>query len=176
MAKRHGRARRRRAFNLRRVRVATGFAIGALAAVDVISGAITASTTDPLRVMSVDLTYNWSDVGAAIDDGMEFGLSHSDYTSAEIEECLEQSGSIDLGSKIAQEQANRLVRSVGVMSGNITAGGGLTFNEGRRKKVKLNWRLSSGDTLNLWARNGSGAVWTTGSAIVVQGDLWVKDV
>ncbi len=173
---RHGKGRRKRPFNLRRVRVANGFAVGALAALDVASAAITASTTDPLRIVSAQLTYKLTDQGAQIDDGQEFGLSHSDYTSAEIEECLEQSGSIDLGSKIAQEQANRLVRSIGTMIGNPVAGGQLHFNDGRPMKTKLNWRLSSGDTLNLWIRNASDTVWTTGANLVVQGDLWVRDV
>lgn len=171
------RARRKRAFNLRRVRVSATVATGALAAADVIVAAVTAAVTDPLRIMSVNLTYNWAAIAALADDGLEFGLSHSDYSAAEVEECLEQSGSIDLGSKIAQEQANRLVRSIGLISGSVTTiNGGLMFNDGRQLKTKLNWRMSSGDTLNLWIRNGSGVIWTTGGAVVCQGDMWVKDV
>ncbi len=173
---RHGRGRRKRSFNLRRVRVAQGVAPGALASQDVLVGAITAATTDPIRIISADLTWNWSDIGAAIDDGASVGYSHSDYSAAEVEECLEQSGSIDLGSKIAQEQANRLVRTVGVFSGGIASASGLNLNDGKPIKTKLNWRLSSGDTLNIWIWNGSGVVWTTGSAVVVQGSLWIKDV
>ncbi len=175
MAKNHGRGRRRRPFNLRKVRVAAGFGTGALAALDVSVAAITTAATDPYRLMSVDLTYKIVDLGAATDDGQEFGLAHSDYSDTEIEQCLESQGSIDLGDKIAQEQANRLVRSIGQMTGSPVAGGGLDFNDGRPKKTKLNWLMSTGDTLNLWIRNGSGAAWTTGSAIVTQGNMWIKD-
>ncbi len=169
------RRRSRRSFNLRRVRVASGVAIGALAALDVTNGPITSAGTDPYRIISVDLSYNIVDLGNQIDDGQEFGLAHSDYTAAEIEECLESAGSIDLGNKVAQEQANRLVRIVGMMPGLGATAGGLTFNEGRPQKTKLNWKMSTGDTLNIWIRNGSGVVWTTGAAIVVQGNMWVKD-
>ncbi len=175
MPGRYPKRRARRSFNLREVRVATSLSIGALAAGDVIVGAITAAATDPIRIVSSKLTWAVTDIAAATDDGQEVGYCHSDYSSAEVEECLEQSGSIDLGSKIAQEQANRLVRTVGRMPGIAALNASLTLEEGSPIKTKLNWRLSSGDTLNLWIRNSSNAVWTTGSGITVQGSLWVKD-
>ncbi len=172
--RRHGR-RRRRPFNLRRVRVASQLSIGALASLDVVTAATTSTVQDPLRIISVDFAYKLVDLGATADDGQEFGLSHSDYTAAEIEECLEVSGSIDLGNKIALEQANRLVRTIGVMVGAPGTGAGLSFNDGKPMKTKLNWLMSTGDTLNIWIRNGSGVVYTTGADLVVFGDLWVKD-
>ncbi len=172
---RHGKGRARRSFNLRRVRVATGIAAGALAPLDVAVSNLTNVGTDPYRIMSVDFSYALSDLGAASDDGQEFGLAHSDYTAAEIEECIEQASSIDLGNKIAQEHAHRLVRVIGQMGGAHVAGGGLDFNDGRRVKTKLNWRMSTGDSLNLWIRNSSGSVWTTGAFIDVVGDMWIKD-
>ncbi len=175
MAKNHGRGRRRRSFNLRRVRVASGFAVGALAALDLIAGAIIPVATDPYRLMSTDLTYKITDLGSASDDGQEFGLAHSDYSDAEIEECLESQASIDLGDKVAQEQANRLVRSIGTFTGDGLSGGDKNVNDGLPIKTKLNWHMSTGDALRLWIRNGSGVIWTTGSAIVAQGKIWVKD-
>ncbi len=174
MAKNHGRRRRR--FNLRKVRVAQGFGVGALAALDVVSGAITDAATDPYRLVTADLAYKLVDLGAAIDDGQEFGLAHSDYTAAEIEECLEAQTSIDLGNKLAQEQANRLVRTVGVLTGDAIASGGKFFMDGQPVKVKLNWRMSSGDTLNLWIRNASSIIWSSGAAMTALGNLWIKDV
>ncbi len=175
MARKRRSRPRRRSFNLRRVRVASGFGIVAVASLDVQSTGITSVGTDPYRIMSVDLTYKITDLGSASDDGQEFGLSHSDYTSAEIEECLESQSSIDLGDKIAQEQSNRLVRSIGTMTGDGLSGGDKNFNGGRPMKTKLNWQMSTGDNLHLWVRNGSGVIWTTGAAIVVQGNMWIKD-
>ncbi len=175
MAKRRGTPRRKRAFNLRRVRIASSPAIGALATEDLTVVAISSAVTDPLRVISFNATYMWVDSNAEIDGGLEFGLAHSDYDAAEIEECLEVAASMDLGDKIAQEQANRLVRRIGVIRGARVSAGEDVFNDGRPVKTKLNWMLSSGDTLNVWIRNGSGVVWTTGSSLAVLGDLWVKD-
>ncbi len=167
---------KRRRFNLRRVRVTTSPAVGALAADDVTSVAITAAVADKLRIMSLDATYSWSDIQQITDDGLTFGVAHSDYSAAEVEECLEANGSIDLGDKIAQEQANRLVRTIGTFSGLATAaGGGITFNDGKPVKTRLNWLLSEGDTLNMWFRNGSSLVYVTGSSVLVDGSLWVKD-
>ncbi len=175
MAK-HGRARRKRAFNLRRVRIAAGVVVGSLTAGDVISQTLTNVATDPMRIMSADLLYQLTDLGAVSDDGYEFGLAHSDYSATEIEECLEAAGSIDQGNKLDAEHANRLVRSIGVIFTSAIVGAGGTFNDGKPVKTKLNWRLSSGDTLVGWVRNSTGTVYTTGSVLTVLGNLWVKDI
>ncbi len=166
----------KRKFNLRKVRVAAAVTMGAVAALDVVAGAIHPAPVNPLRAVSLKASYTWSGVAAASDDGMEFGIAHSDYSAAEIEECLEASAAIDQGDKIAQERSNRLVRTIGMMSGSGPATDGQrSFNDGRPVKVKLNWLIGIGDNLVAWARNGSGVVWVTGSELLVQGDLWVKD-
>ncbi len=165
----------RRKFNLRRVRVNSFITVGALASGDVTEGSITASVSNPLRIMSANLTYALTDLGAAIDDGQEFGLSHGDYTAAEVEEALEASAGINLNDKIGNEQANRLVRVIGTLVGDPVADGSKTFNDGRPKKTKLNWYIGIGQTLALWIRNSSDTVWTTGAGLSVTGDLWVKD-
>ncbi len=175
MAKNHGRARRRRAFNLRKVRVAAALTIGNLAANDVISAVLTVGATDPYRLMSVNFTYNIINLGSGNDDGQEFGLAHSDYTAAEIEECLESQTAIDRGDKIALEQSNRLVRTIGTFVGTPVANAGRSFNDGRMMKTKLNWYMATGDQLALWVRNGSGTVYTTGAGLSVIGNIWLKD-
>ncbi len=168
-------SRRRRSFNLRKVRVAETIGITALAAGDVITGFLTNAGTDPFRIMSVDCSYSVVNLGDQIDDGQEFGVAHSDYTAAEVEECLEAQAAIDLGDKVAQEQSNRLVRSIGRMSGLGATGGGRVFADGRPVKTKLNWYMATGDQLNAWVRNGSGIVYTTGAALSAQGHVWIKD-
>ena len=175
MAK-HGRRRgSRRKFNLRRVRVATSITVGALAAKDVVSSNVIGVSVSSYRLISVDFNYGLSDLGATSDDGQEFGLAHSDYSSAEIEEALEASAGIDAGDKIANERANRLVRSVGIMVGAPGTGAGLNFNDGNPKKTRLNWFMAPGDTLALWIRNSSGTVYTTGATIDIIGSMWIKD-
>ncbi len=167
---------RKRRFNLRKVKVASAVAAGALAAGDVISTAVTNDADNTLRFISLDCSYSWSNIGAIIDDAATFGVAHSDYTAAEVEECLEAATSMDIGDKVAQEQANRLVREIGTISGFVgTAAAGASFNDGKKFKTRLNWLMAIGDTLNLWIRNSSGTVWTTGSSLTINGELWVKD-
>ncbi len=172
---RNYRRRGRRKFNLRRVRVASATPAGALASNDVTSAAITGVSTDLLRIVSVDFSYGLSDLGATSDDGQEFGLAHSDYTPAEIEACLEETGQMNPGDLLAREVGNRLVRTIGQMVGAPGTGAGLNFNNGMRVKTRLNWLLSTGDALSLWIRNSSGTVWTTGASIDTIGDMWVRD-
>ncbi len=176
MAKKPTRRSRKRAFHLRKVKIASEFAIGALAALDVITGAMTNVVADKLRLISVNLSYGISNHAAVIDDGYTFGLAHSDYSAAEIEECLESGASIDLGNKVSQEQANRLVREIGQINGaGVVVSEGIPFNDGMPVRTKLNWLLSEGDSLNVWVRNASGAIYTSGTTLVISGDLWVKD-
>ncbi len=166
---------KRGAYGLRKVRVASAVAVGALAALDVTAGAITNAAADKIRFISLIAAWSWSDISAALDDSMEFGVAHSDYSAAEIEEALEAGGSLDLGNKVEQERANRLVRSIGIMSNEGAAQGGAQFNDGKPVKTRLNWLMSAGDTLSMWMRNGSGAVYTTGSTLVCSGALYVRD-
>ncbi len=151
--------------------------IGALASADVISSAIVNNATNNMRVVSAHLAFTWADVQATIDDAAAFGLAHGDYTAAEIEECLEAGGAMDKGDKIALEQSNRLVREIGQFASiaGSPVGGGAQFNEGRPVKVKLNWNLSIGEALQVWVRNNSGVVYTTGSTLSTSGKLWVRD-
>ncbi len=167
--------RQRRRFNLRKVRVYDETAIGALASLDVIVAAAVAASTNPYRLMSIDASYSVADVGAFADDSYEFGLSHSNYTAAEVEECLEATTAIDIGDKVAQERANRLVRPIGIITSAVGTAGGATFNNGMPVKTKLNWHIGIGNTLNVWIRNGSGNVYTTGATLVIAGNIWIKD-
>ncbi len=164
---------KRRKFNLRKVRNANSLLVTALATQDLVKGALTAAVVATTRVVSMEMTWGWSDIAAAIDDGLEFGVAHSDYTAAEIEEALEANSSMDMGDKIRQEQANRLIRSIGVITGSSIVGGGIQFNDGKPIKTRLNWLLNIGDTLDVWVRNSSGVVYSDGSSLTSLGKLWV---
>ncbi len=169
------RAKRRR-FNLRKVRINSTTAVGALDTLDVTSGPITDAAADKLRFISLIASWSWSDLAASQDDALTFGVAHSDYSAAEIEECLEATGTIDLGNKVAQEQSNRLVREIGVFGNEAAATiSGIPFNDGKPVRTKLNWLMSAGDTLQVWMRNASGTIYTTGSRLICSGNLWVKD-
>ncbi len=107
------------------------------------------------------LVATWALDSLTIGQGpIEFGVAHSDYTDAEIEQVLETTGSWNTGDKISQEIGRRLVRKIGVM---VSDGNSLDvkFNQGRPVKTKLNWRLHKDDTLQLWAYNVTGSALTT---------------
>ncbi len=167
---------RRRKFNLRQVRVSSTVTIGALAAADVVAGAIGGTADSPVRIMSFKGTFSWIDIAAVNDGAMEFGLAHGDYTAAEIEECLEATTSMALGDMVAQERADRKVRVMGTIQGNpAVVNGESPANDGRPIKVKLNWLIPAGENISAWAKNSSGAVYIIGSSLSILGSFWVKD-
>ncbi len=164
----------KRRFNLRKVRVEAGLPIGALAASAVVASTLTATSANVYRVTSLNCSFSITDLGAAIDDTFQFGVAHGDYTAAEIEECIEATGAIDVGDKIAQERGNRLVREIGSISSQSgQAAGGINFNEGKPVKVKLNWKIGIGQVIDFYVRNGSGVVYTTGASLKAKGHIWV---
>ncbi len=165
----------RRKFSGRVVRLSTNVTVGALATADVTSGPVTSATTAQTRVISMKAVYSWVEK-AQIDGACEIGLAHSDYTAAEIEECLEANASMDVGDLIANEQARRMVRTIGVFAGGgATADGNeIALNNGNPIHTRLNWVLSQGDAIELWMKNGSGVIYTTGSSISVLGSVFVK--
>ncbi len=133
---------------------------GTTAADDVTALNLTEVFTEERRILSIEAS--WALQGETAGDGpWSVGMAHSDYSAAEIEECLEAVGSWDEGDKVAQEQAKRLVRQVGILTEEETA-----LNEGQPIKTRLNWRVATGDSLKFWLRN-RGIQLTTGSEITV---------
>ncbi len=160
-------SRKRRSFNLRRVRPTPSLALTTLAASTAKSAGLTGASTSTYRAVSTNMIW----IAELLQEGpVIVGLAHSDYSVTEIKECIESAGSIDAGDKIAQEKANRLVRMVGTLGVDED-----TLNDGKPIKTRLNWLISIGDEVNVFAYNDSGAVLTTGAIVHVTGDLWVKD-
>lgn len=141
--------------------------LGALAASDVVSEAFAQTVTEDTWLISADVS--WSINGHTATQGpIDVGLAHSDYTAAEIEECLEIASSWDVGDKIAQEKRRRKVRFVGTFNGDQEHE---SLNDGVPIKTKLGFKLAEGDTLSLWAYNRDGAALTTGTVVVVNGRI-----
>ncbi len=114
----------------------------------------------------------WSSEGFTVGEGPVFvGFAHSDYTDAEIEEVIENTGSWSRGNKIAQEQSKRLIRTVGVFP--LTASEE-TLNDGKPIKTTIRWNATTGQTLKLWAYNRGTNPLTTGGQIHAQGHVWIK--
>ncbi len=161
--------RRRRRFNLRRVRTTAELPLLTLASDTALTVNVVGASDSQYRMMTIKATFGLRDLVA--DDGpVTVGFAHSDYTVAEIKECLEAGAAISQGDKIATERANRLVRIVGTFNT-----GEEMLNDGKPISTRLNWLITIGDSVVLFAFNESTAALATGTILNIAGDLWVKD-
>ncbi len=168
MAK-HRKGRGKRRFNLRRVRITAEEALGALTTDTALTQTLTGTSANAYRAVTANIS--WSLVSLTAGEGpISVGYAHSDYTVTEIKECIESQTSVDQNDKVAQERANRLVRTVGILSEDGS------LNDGRPVKTKLNWLIGIGQSVNIFSWNEDTATLTTGAVINVNGDLWIKDL
>ncbi len=146
-------------------------AIATLGANDVVGANFDSVMVERGVVTSLVAAYSIRGLSSASDDGpIMVGVAHSDYDDAEIEEYIENLGSWDPGDKISQERARRQIRKIGVFESRAEATEAVTLNDGKPIKTKLNWQLSTGDTLKLWAYNmGASPLATTVPDINCQG-------
>ncbi len=154
---------------LRMVRATPELNLSTLASDTAIVVVVTPAATDTYRVRSAKMVWNLNGLTAG-EGPLTVGYAHSDYTVPEIKECLEATTSINLGDKIAQERANRLIRIVGSVDSEDSR-----LNDGRPVITKLNWKIAIGSTLNIFAFNESTATLTTGSSLKISGNLWILD-
>ncbi len=152
-----------------RGRVNESLNLGTLAAVTSVSDTWDEAMVEAGRITSVIATWALEGFteGAAIGPIM-VGVAHSDYTDGEIDEYIETTGSWDVGDKVQQERANRKIRIVGVFptSPGSSAAGSSVLNDGKPIKTKLNWFLTTGDTLKMWAYNTGGSPVATTTPIL----------
>ncbi len=102
-----------------------------------------------------------------------FGVAHSDYSAAEIEEWIEEASSWISSNLIGQERARRKCRIIGTfMVGNDATI--LEFNEGRPTHVKLGWKIEDGQSLGFWAYNQDANTLTTGALMHITGPVYLR--
>lgn len=140
-------------------------AIPALTSQQIEASLLISTSDSAYRLLSLDLTWTHMDIPNLIDGGLLVGVSHSDYTDAEILEWIEASTSISRGDKIANERANRLIRLVGMFPSldGGAAEGDIALNGGRPIKIKLNWPIEIGKQVKAWFLNSSPTTISTGS-------------
>ncbi len=150
-----------------------------LAANTLVSTALGAVTERTL-ISSLIATWTLRTLTVADNVGpIKVGVSHSDYTDAEVEQWIEQSESTSWAEadKVAQEISRRKIRRIGVFEAPGVALGPSSLRDGKEIKTKLNWILTVGQTVNVWAYNmGSSAVATTVPDLNVEGhaNLWPR--
>ncbi len=154
--------------------------MAALASKDVVGAVFDEVVNERTFISSIKATYsvsNWTDTQDA--GPIIFGVAHSDYTDAEIEEYLEATGQWNEGNLVAsREIGKRLIRRIGSFETMPKAADEVVSAfDGRERTTKLNWILLQGQTLRLWAYNaGSAAFATTAPNLIVVGhvNLWPR--
>ncbi len=116
---------------------------------------------------------NWTPTANA--GPIMFGVAHSDYTNAEMEEFIENVNSWNEGDLVQQEIAKRKIRIIGTFLAPESAAHDEAFERGRKVKTKINWMIETGATLQVWVYNtGTMSVATTTPTIDGRGhaNLW----
>ncbi len=152
------------------VSIENSLTLGTLNTNVVVGGAMHTASDNEFRALTIRGL--WSLNNFTIGEGpIVFGVAHGDYTDAEIEAYLEEDASMARGDKIAAEVAQRLVRQIGIVSGEAADE---TINDGKPLYTRLNWKLATGQFLRAWAWNKGGANLQTGSILKFQGRLVLR--
>ncbi len=172
---RKGRARRK----FRRYikgRIDFEMALATLAGNTALSAAESNVLSETAFLSSIKASWSLKDQTPVAADGpIWVGVAHSDYTTAEIEEWIEEGASWDEGNMVSREINRRKIRQVGVFRGSAAgAAGAEVLNDGCPITTKCKWTLVTGDTVRFWAYNQGAGGLTAGSTLHVNGhaNLW----
>ncbi len=166
----HRKGRRRYNANFVVIRFQASLPLSTLASNTVLLTSLFGGQLNDRAVRLVSIDGYWAIRGATAGEGpIMVGVSHSDYSVAEIKECL-VSNALDTGDMIAVEQSRRLVREAGQF-GNL--GTNEVLNDGRPKRTKVGITTPVGFDYSVWAWNKSGAVLTTGQVLEVSGKAYI---
>lgn len=128
---------------------------------DVIKSATAPTLNQDVLIHSVD-TIQALRAHTAGEGPLEFGVADAALTVAEIAEALDAAPT-HINDIPAVEHAKRKVRTIGFFDGTAVEE---KFNEGRPRRVKLNWFVAATSSFpQFWVRNRSGATLTTGSTV-----------
>lgn len=151
-------------------RIIADNALGALADVDVIAFDLAENVNERTFALSTECT--WAINNHTVGEGpIHVGWAHGDYSDAEIEAWVENTGSWNEGDLVSTEVARRKIRQVGTFAGLSTDE---VLNDGKSIKTTLKFILNQGEGLKMWAYNESGGVLTTGTRLVANGHCWLR--
>ncbi len=168
-ATRKGKRRRRYSPGFAAISFTTAISLGTLGSDTVVTQAMFSNAFEE-NFYAMSCKAQWGYRNGTITEGpVEVGYAHSDYTVGEVAEKLSADESNVRGDKIANEQSRRDVRRAGMFAGAVTDD---VLNDGRGIKTALRFRIGNNFNLNVYARNRSGAVLTTGGLIIITGTLY----
>ena len=147
--------------------------LGTMQALDVQTEDMPEVVSERTRVSSLDCMWTTSGWIQSDDDGpIMVGVAHSGYTDAEIEGWIEDQDTWDEGDMQLRDVRQRLIRKIGVLTSPPTDGGSKSLNDGKPIKTRLNWVLSTGQTLQIWYYNmGNSAFGAPGPHVQTNGHV-----
>ncbi len=153
--------------------------LGTLAGLTLTSSDLADVLVEKAWLSSIKATWSLKDFTPNTDDGpILVGIAYSDYTSAEIEGWIENSGSWTEGDMVQQREiSRRFIRKVGTLSGDQNALHTDVLNDGKPIRTKCGWMLRTGQTVKVWAYNeGTSALATTTPKVKLFGhaNLWPR--
>lgn len=170
--------RRRRFRKYLRGNVDEDVSLTTLGAKTLAASAFDETVQERTLVSSIRATYTLDSYTKSAGDGpIMVGIAHSDYSTAEIEEFIETTGSWDEGDLVQQEVSKRKIKILGVFSIPVDETEIGLLGNGSPITTKLNWILNQGKTLQLWGYNmGSSALATSVPIVRAQGhcNLWPR--
>ncbi len=173
LAKRKGRKRFRRYI---RGEVDDELALGTLNPKVVVAAAFDQSVVERTFISSLVARWSVKNVTPSSTAGpILVGVAHSDYSAAEIEAWIENTGSWTEADQVGQEIGRRKIRKIGIFPGVTLETEVSVLNLGKPIKTKLGWVLTTGQNIQAWAYNlGTGAFATTDPSVDIQGhvNLW----
>ncbi len=146
------------------------FALGTIAKNAMVSAATPDTVIERTLVTSIVASYAYGE--HTPDQGpFRIGVAHSDYSATEILEWVDNAGSWSEADLVGKEVSARKIREIGVFTGALAQG---RLNDGKPIKTKLNWILTTGQTLDFWVINEDDSSFTTGTDVTVNGhaNLW----
>ncbi len=167
-----GKPRRRRALIVGSINFT--LALSTLNDQTLISGTLGSNPGTETFLLSIKAT--WSlDNGVKGEGPIVVGVAHEDYTDAEIEAWIENTGSWAPFNLVQREIAQRKIRLVGSFtndSGSATLSTE-SLNEGRPIKTICRWANSDTQSLKVWAFNKAGGNLTGAARVVVSGSAFL---
>jgi len=102
---------------------------------------------------------------------LEVGLANNGYTTAEVEEWIENTGGMTSADLSQQEVRRRLIRSIGMLSG---VGATESLFDGAPRRVRIRFKLTAGAAISVWCYNHENAAKSGSAIVVVSGTIYYR--
>ncbi len=154
--------------------ILSGGALGALASKDAVKFTTPTVLQEDFRILKCEIQAVLSGLTAGEGTGLIFGMSNGELTAAEIEECIEVAGPQDRNDRVAVEQAERNVHTLGVFQPNDPAETEAVLRGDNNSPLivsKFRWTYSDPEGWGYWIYNLATGL-TTGATLELKNTIY----